>query len=144
MKIPLITRERAPMQTNLMITPGRRIVSIDLPVEGGYQMDKKAERAWGFSSELLRENDEGELVMLLSADHTLPLWVDGENPWHPGKVQDIIREAYGKEMGGMEQSQRKDTMMKLFSVIVLGIVVLIIISVVAGLIQSGALDVKAP
>ncbi len=135
---------KGPQQLNLMITPGRRILEITLPVDGGYQKDEKAERAWGFSSELLRETDDGDLIMLLSADYTLPLWVEGEQPWEPGKVQDIIREAYGKEMGGMDRKNRKNMTMQLFQIAIIGVVILIVVAVIAGLIQSGMLDVKAP
>ncbi|MDD5095171.1 MAG: hypothetical protein PHV74_12470 [Dehalococcoidia bacterium] len=145
MNIPLIPKPRTgskPEQVNLFLTPGRRIIRVCLPVEGKYQKDAVAERAWGFSTELLREFNNGELVMLLSAEHSAPLWVRGESPWKPGAVQDIIREEYGKEMSGMEKNTRKDLMVKGFMVIALAVTLLIVIVVIANLIQGGDLKVQ--
>lgn len=147
MPLPFTPKKKTgpkPEQPCLFITPGRRIIDVRLPVEGKYQKDTEAEKAWGFSSEHLRETNSGNLVMLLSAEHSIPLWVRGEEPWDPGNVQDIIREEYGKEMSGLEKAGRRDLLIKAFITIALAVTLLIVIAIIAGLIQGGDLEVKAP
>jgi len=125
---------------SLFVKADGGVERVALTKRGQLLVDTEARMAWGISNSH-RRNYYGSVVQILTEESCAPQSIDGEALFTSDRLIRTVGESYDDEMYLARNVPIAQTWGRIFTTIALIFAVTVVVLIVAGLLQSGALSI---